>query len=74
MIIKIRIHSKSGRKEVVEKSESEYEVFVKAEAENNKANIEMISLLEKYFGKKVKIKRGFKSREKVVEVINGNKI
>ena len=45
-----------------------YLVHLKSPAENNKANIELLKMLKKYFGKDVKIKSGFASRNKIVEV------
>ena len=69
MIINIRVYPKSGKSEVVKTSEGNYDVFVKAAAEDNKANVEMIKLLEKYFGRRIKIKRGKVLRKKVVEVL-----
>lgn len=46
-----------------------YYVKVKAGAEGNKANIELLKLLTRYFKKEVKIKSGFTSRVKIVEVL-----
>jgi len=43
-------------------------VRVKAPAEKGKANKAVVRLLSKYFGEKVQIKSGFKSRDKVVEL------
>ncbi len=43
-------------------------VKVKSKPENNKANVEVEKVLSKYFGKKVKIVKGFKSRKKIVEM------
>ena len=70
MILKIKIHPDSGRKEVIKKDE-EFEVYVKSPAENNKANIEVISLLSKYFNtsyKNISIKGGLRSSKKIVEI------
>jgi len=43
-------------------------VKLKSVPENNKANVELLKVLKKYFGFPVKIKSGFTSRNKVVEV------
>ncbi len=68
MTIKIKVKPKSGKSEVIKKTEEDYEVKLKSRAENNKANIELIKLLKKYFKTEVRIKSGLKSRNKIIEV------
>jgi len=46
-----------------------YKVDIKEKAEDNKANKELIRYLSKLFGKRAKIKSGFKSREKIIEIV-----
>lgn len=67
MEIKVKVKPGSSKQEL-KKIEEGYEAHVKAPAENNKANIELIKLLKKEFGSDVKIIRGYKSRNKVVEI------
>ena len=67
MKIKIRVNPKSKKSEVIKKGE-QYIVNVKSPAENNKANIELLKVLKKYFGKDVEIKSGKTSRRKIVEM------
>ena len=43
-------------------------VRVRAPAQDNKANLAVIKLLSKHFGKDVRIVSGFRSRRKVVEI------
>ncbi len=43
-------------------------VKIKEKPENNKANIRIEKILSKYFGKKVRIVKGFKSKRKIVEI------
>jgi uncharacterized protein (TIGR00251 family) len=50
-----------------DKDRKAYLVKIKARPEDNKANIELVKFLSKVLGKRVKIKSGFKSREKVIE-------
>ena len=69
MIIKIKVKPNSGKQEIV-KEGNEYFAYLKSSPENNKANIELISLLNKYFKVKAKIKSGFTSRIKTVEISN----
>ena len=76
MIINIRVKPQSGRQDIKKISENKYIVSLKKPAEDNKANLELIKLLKKYFHKNINIIKGMKNRNKVVEVIekNGNKI
>ncbi|MEK6844848.1 MAG: DUF167 domain-containing protein [Nanoarchaeota archaeon] len=68
MKIKIRVHANSSKEEIIRLNDNEYEVWLGERAVKNKANIELIKLLKKYFGKEAKIKSGFTSRNKVVEL------
>ncbi len=68
MIIKLRVKTNSGRQEIEKISENEYKVWLKSTPEDGKANGELLRFLKKYFGKEVRIKTGFSSRKKVVEV------
>jgi uncharacterized protein (TIGR00251 family) len=68
MIINVKVKPNS-REQVVEKKDSEYTVKLKSVPEDGKANIELLKLLKKYFGREVKIKSGFTSRKKRVEVL-----
>jgi len=67
-MIKVKVKPSSGRQSIEKKGET-YLINVKSHPENNKANIEVIKLLEKYFKKSVKIKSGLTSRNKIVEII-----
>ncbi len=67
MKIKIKVKPNSGEQNVEEK-EDFYIVKLKSAPENNKANLELVKLLKKYFKKQVNIKSGFSSRNKVVEI------
>ena len=68
MIIEIRVKPKSGKQEIQKISKKEYKVYLKQQAEDNKANIELLKFLKKYFKKDVKIIKGLKSRNKITEV------
>ena len=67
MIIKIRVKPNSSKQGVI-KGNSGYIVHLKSRPENNKANLEIVKLLKRYFGKQVQIKSGLTSRNKTVEV------
>ncbi len=64
----LRVMPHSGREELVE-TEQGLKLFLKAPAEDNKANLELIKFFKKKLGLRVKIISGFKSREKLI-IIN----
>lgn len=77
MILKIKVKPNSGEQELVKISDDEYVISLKKPAENNKANIELLKLLKRYFKARVgdiKIIKGIKSKNKIIEVKNANKI
>ena len=63
----LRVAPRSGREELVER-ENGLKLFLKAPAEDNKANLELIKFFKKEFKLKVEIISGMKSREKVVRI------
>ncbi len=68
-MMKINVKIKPNSKEQeIKKTEKGYVVKVRAVPENGKANVELVKLLQRYFKKKVKLIKGLKSREKVLEV------
>ena len=70
-IIKVRVKPGSKTQEI-KKEDNVYIVKLKSRAEDNKANLELIKMLKKYFKAEVKIKSGFTSRSKIVEVKEWN--
>ena len=64
----IKPNSKSNEFLGFDKKKNTYLVKIKARPENNKANIEIIKFLSKILGKRVKIKSGLKSREKIISL------
>lgn len=68
MIIHVKVKPSSGRQEVLDEGDGKFLVSLKSAPENNKANIELIKLLKKYFKGEVKIKSGLKSKNKILEV------
>ncbi len=69
MIIKIKVYPNSGREEIIKGSDDSYRVYLKKPACDNKANIELIKFLKKYFMKDIKLIKGLKSRDKIIELI-----
>lgn len=70
MILKVRVHPNSDGEKIEKKSDNDFEIWVKEEAEDNKANNRVVNLLSKEIGvdwRKMKIKNP-KSREKIIEV------
>ena len=45
-----------------------YRVNIKAKPEDNKANIEVIKFLSKFFKKRARIIKGLKSKEKIIKL------
>lgn len=70
MNLKIKLHPNSSQEKIQKISEDDYEVWLKVKPIDNKANLELVKVLKKYFGKGLKIKSGLKSRNKVVEFID----
>lgn len=68
MIIRVKVKPNSGKEEVVKISDKEYFVYLKKRAEENKANVELCKLLQRYFKKPVRIKTGIASRNKTMEI------
>lgn len=69
-IIKVIVKPNSPKNEIIcfDKNKQAYKINIKAKAENNKANKELIKFLSKTLNKKVKIKKGIKSREKIINI------
>lgn len=70
MFIKVKVKPSSEKQEIEKISDSQYLIYLKSPAQDNKANIELLKLLQRYFKSEVKIKSGLTSRNKVVEIIN----
>ena len=68
MKIKIRVVPNS-KKQKIEKLEKEYKVWLKSQAEDGKANVELIKLLKKKFNKQARIINGLRNKNKIVEVL-----
>jgi len=68
LIIKVKPGSKKS--EIIEQ---ENIAFLKAMPEKGKANEELVKLIKKHFkASGVRIVKGLKSREKILEIENGN--
>lgn len=68
MIINVKVRPQSGKQEIKKISEKEYIVYLKKPAEDNKANLELIKILKKYFSCNINIIKGTKSKNKLIKV------
>ena len=69
---KVIIKPNSPKNEITgyDENKKAYKINIKEKAEENKANKELIRFLSKELGKRIKIKSGLKSREKIIEIIS----
>ncbi len=67
-MIKVKLHPSSSQEKIQKIGENSYEVWIKEKPINNKANIEVVRLLKKYFNKNVEIKSGFTSKNKIIKL------
>ena len=65
----VRPNAKKNEISIFDKEKHAYRISIKAPAEHNKANIELIKFLSKELKKKVQIIRGFHSKEKIIKII-----
>ena len=69
MKIKIKLHSNSSQKKIERIDEDKFEVWIKEKPIENKANVTLIKFLKKYFNRDIKIIKGLKSKNKIIEVL-----
>ncbi len=69
MIIKVKVKPNSKEQKLIRISDTEYKIYLKAPARDNKANVELLKLLKKSLKKPVAIKSGLSSRNKIIEVL-----
>ena len=72
MKINIRVRTNAGEQGVEKISDENYKVSLKSVPENGKANLELVKVLRKFFGRDIKIISGLSSRRKVVEVLESS--
>lgn len=64
----MKVHPNSSLEKIEIITTDFYEVWLNEKPADNKANYALVKLLKKYFKKSVRIKSGFNSRIKFVEV------
>jgi len=68
MIIKVKVKPHSGEQSIEHEGDY-YLIKLKSQPEDNKANVELVKLLQRYFKREVRLKSGFTSRNKILEVL-----
>jgi len=68
MQIKIKLHPNSSQEKIEKLFEESYEVWIKEKPLDNKANLALEKFLKQYFNKNVKVVKGLKSRNKIIEL------
>ena len=68
MKIEVNVRANSSREEIIDSGDGKYKVFLKKPAIENKANIELLKVMKKHFGKKVSILKGLNSKKKMLEI------
>ncbi len=68
MLLKVMIVPNSKKSKIVKGDV--WKVYVRSPPINGRANKELVSILKKEFKKPVRLVKGFRSREKVVEVLS----
>ena len=71
MLIKVKANVLSKEDKVIKKSEDNFEVFVKVDAQRNMANKRIIELLAEYFNLpqyRIKMIKGFKESNKIFNI------
>ena len=65
--IKLKVKPNSRKTEILKEENNEILLAVRSPAENNKANMEIIKFFSREFKTRVKIVKGLKSRNKIID-------
>ncbi len=71
MKIIIKIHPNSSQEKIIQKQDNSFDIYTQAPPIDNKANEALIKILSKYFDvapSMIEIKKGHKSKIKIIEV------
>ena len=74
MIMRLKVHANSSQEKLKKINSQEYEIWIKEKPMDNKANSSIIKKLKKHFKKPVRIKSGFTSKNKIIEIGDKNEI
>ncbi len=72
MIINLKVKTSSEKQEIKKISSNNYLISLKNPPQDNKANLELLKLLKKHFKKNIKIIKGLKSKNKIIEIKDAN--
>ena len=64
----VKVKPNASVTKIVSEQNNQLTISIAAPPDKNKANIELIKFLSKYFSRKVRIVSGLSSRNKIVEV------
>ena len=67
--IKLKVKTKQKETKIISQTEQEIILAVKSPPQDNKANLEIIKFLSKHFKQKIKIIKGLKSKNKIIDII-----
>ena len=67
--LKIKVKTKQKETKILSETDSEIILAVKSPPENNKANLDIIKFFSKQFKIKIKIIKGLKSKNKIIDKI-----
>ena len=73
-MIRLKVHPASKKNLIVKKADDAYEVWIKAPAENGRANESALTILASALGqpvKKLRIIKGVSSPNKIVTILGG---
>ena len=69
--LNVKVHPRARKQEMIKLGERTYKIYVKSSPSKGEANEETCKLIARYFDvpvSRVKISRGFKSRDKFVTI------
>lgn len=71
MLIKIKVFPKTRREEINKIKEDKFEIFIRARAQNNEANMRVVEIVRLLFpqNKGIKIVKGHTTPNKIIEVL-----
>jgi uncharacterized protein (TIGR00251 family) len=64
--LRVRVKPNASKTEILELKDGVVHIAIKAPADKNKANAELVRFLSKELGRPCRIKRGLTSRDKVI--------
>ncbi|MEK6840116.1 MAG: DUF167 domain-containing protein [Nanoarchaeota archaeon] len=69
-VIEVIVKPRAKRTEILQESETQLKIAIKAPPEDNKANLELIKFLSKQYRCKVEIIKGHTSKKKLIRLVS----